>query len=471
MKNFREKNKKGVIIIIAFFTLGILTLLGFYFLSFALTEFRISKNQEVSTRAYYLTEAGINEAIWKLKNDPVWKDSFAAEPGCVNWSADFTRNYTLNSTTTISIQNFRCAKGEIAATSTVKMAGNKTVQRALKVKVFKALGSLSEDSPVFSGAPSGETTIQSSLMNVYNGNIFSNNNLNIKLGSIVNVYDNPDTDAQEGQVLNVQNINISKSVLNASSTCAKNCCTAEICEKCPVNRINMPGIDFDSEEPGSYKNKAQKAQDQGQCGVRGEDFLGNLIVSSDKCIFTENEFENFLWDIGKKGTLFLEYKTNGQVSSVYYVIGGIDLKGERGIEINGVLIAEETINIGEKSKWAGDSGLNQLTIIDPGQGIASGLLTKGKMNFGAHTCFEEVNISGLIYSLDEMRLVSIPCVFNVEGGIIARKFSLTSVQSGLNIYLNNDIIREGIWGGPEPPGEEKPPYSQVVVVEHWEESY
>jgi hypothetical protein len=129
------------------------------------------------------------------------------------------------------------------------------------------------------------------------------------------------------------------------------------------------------------------------------------------------------------------------------------------------------VNIGEKSQWKGDSGLNQLTVVDPGIGFPSGILTKSKINFGFYAAFQDINITGLIYSQDEIRIVSVPRTFEVVGGIIARKFSLTSAWSHLNIYLDNDIIREGVWGGPTPPGGSRPPYSPVVTVEHWEESY
>jgi len=475
-------NEKGVVLIVTFLVLGLLLLLGSYFLSFAISESKISKSQGVSLTTYYLAEAGINEAIWKLKNDDSqadgdapWKICFTSPadgcPDCDVWQDSFVRNYSQNSTTSVSIQNSQCARGEIIATSTVSLPQGKTARRVVKVKVLKAFGSLTKDSPIFAGSPSGESTIRASEMNVYDGNIFSNNNINIKFKSEVNVYDNQATDEQEGQVLSVQNINITWSVLNASSSCAKNYCTEEICEKCPVDSAETPALDFDSEDSNSYKSKAEKAQEEGQCRVVGKNSAGSIVLTSNQCIFNEVEFEDLLWEVGKNGILILEHKTNGTAVSTYYIEGGINLKGGRELEVNGILVADETINIGEKYKWKGDSGFNQLTIIDPGQDIASGLLTKAKMNFGPYSSFQDINIKGLIYSQDEMKLTSIPYTFEVVGGIIARKFSLTSGFSPLNIHLDNAIIREGIWGGPQPPGETAPPYSPVVTVEHWEESY
>ena len=480
-------NQKGVIVVIAFLALGILLLLSAYLLSFTTVESKTAASQAVSVKTYYLAEAGINEAIWKLKNDQAWGDNFMTEPTCQTWQASFTRNYLPNTTTIVSIQNLQCARGEITATSTVNLAGGKKAQRVVRVKVLKSLGSLTEDSPVFAGAPSGESNIQASIMDIFKGNIFINNNLNIKLWSQVSVHDNPDTvDVQEGRALIVGNSNISSwSVLNADGVCAKNACqTTSTCacadqekfdecsqNSCPPKSFSMPTIDFDSSDPSSYKSRAQAAQSQGQCSVVGKNAGGVTVLTSADCLFSESEFEDFLWSVGEGGKLTLEHKTNGSTVSTYYVEGGVNVEGGRYLEINGVLIADGTVNIGEKSQWRGDSGSNQLTVNDPGVGFPSGLLTKAKVNFGFYAAFQDVTIVGLIYSQDEIRLVSVPRSFEVVGGIIARKFSLTSAWSHLNIYLDNDIIKEGVWGGLTPPGGSRPPYSPVVTVEHWEESY
>lgn len=470
-------NQKGVIVVIAFLALGILLLLSAYLLSFTVVESKTAASQAISIKTYYLAEAGINEAIWKLKNDQLWKDNFIEDPECQTWQASFNRSYLPDTATVVSIQNSQCARGEIVATSTIVLAGGKKAQRVVAVKVLKSLGSLTEDSPVFAGAPSGESTIQASLMGIYQGNIFINNNLNIKLWSQVSA---------EGRALIAGNSTVSQgSVFNAEGICAKNVCQTistcacsdpekfEECSQnaCPPKSFSMPTIDFDSEDPASYKNKAQVAQNQGQCSIVGKNAGGVTILTSADCLFSENEFEDFLWQVGEGGKLILEHKTNGAAVSTYYVEGSVNLEGGRYLEINGILIADGTINVGEKSRWKGESGFNQLTVNDPGIGFPSGILTKAKINFGLYAAFEDVTVTGLIYSQDEIRMISVPRSFEVVGGIIARKFSLTSAWSHLNIYLDNDIIREGVWGGPIPPGGVKPPYSPIVTVEHWEESY
>lgn len=466
--------EKGVAVIITFLTLGVLLLLGFYFLNFTLTESKISKSQVTGTQTYYLAEAGIAEAIWKLKNDPEWKTNFETEPGCRTWSASFSKNGVLftNGSYQVQIKNSDCARGQIISTAKLNLPGGKTSQRIIKTKVLKTIGSLTWDSAVFSGGTSENIEIMFSKLNIYNGNLLSNHNLDIKYDSEVRVYDNPDTSSiLEGQVLVNGNITVKDSTLdNCEVKCAKNVCEQclnqthnEICEVCPSDIISMPMVDFDSKDPNSYQNQTQTAQNTGQCSV-----LCNEVLCSTKCVFTTSEFEDLLWQVGKEGTLTLNNK-------ITYVTGPIELRGGRNLRINGTLVADDSLDIGERSCWTRggrkDCGFSQITITDPGIGIPSGLLTKSKINFGPYSSFQDIEIVGLVYANDEIRLVSLPLSFNLTGGMLARKIALTSIWSPLNIYLDNLIISEGIWAGPLPPEGEKPPYSPVVTVEHWEESY
>lgn len=470
-------------LLIAIVLLGVLGVVSAFFISFVLSGSRISFSHQVASQAYYLTEAGINEAIWKLKNDEVvsdgddpWQDCFMSSggacPDCASWSDTFTRHYVPNSTTTVLVKNFECAHGEITATTTVAFEGGKNARRVVKARVFKALGSLTNDSPVFTGSPSGEGSIMGTLLNVYNGNMFSNNNFNVKGWSVVNVFDNPATIEQEGQILVANNVNIVNSAVFASSTCAKNDCTVGICAVCPAPNLDMPAVDFDSAQATSYKSRAQLAQAQLQCEVKGKNSLDVEIFSLNQCVFTSAEFSDLLWQVGLNGTLFLNHKTNGAVSSVYYVDGPVELKGGRRLRINGVLVANDTVSVGERLTWSGQSGLSQITITDPGEGFPSGILTKNKINFGLFSSFSTVQVTGLIYAQDEIRITSMPNQLDVIGGIIARKLSFTSLWTTFNLYLDNDIIKEGIWGSDTlPVGGTSAAYSPVVTVEHWEETY
>jgi len=464
----KEKtSKKGTILIVSVLIMGLLLILAAYFLTFTLTESRISQSQMVAAQTYYLAEAGINEAIWKLKNDPEWKDNFETEPGCYTWTASFSRSniFFPNSSYQVQIQNSDCARGQITATSTIELSGGKTSQRVVRTKVFKAIGSLTGDSAIFSGGTSENINISASIINLYDGNLFSNNNTNINWWSEVSVHDDPETEKLEGKALANGNLNVSwSSTLDANSRCAKNVCEGDCLEEgCPPTTISMPMVDFDSDDENSYKSKASTSQDAGLCSI-----LCNGIECENKCILTETEFEDLLWQVGKGGTLTFN-------SEITYVTGKINLKGGRSLVVNGALVADGTINIGEDYCWTNkgqkDCDFDQITIIDPGVDKPSGILTKSKLNFGPYSSFQDIEITGLIYANDEIRITSLPQSFTVTGGILARKIYFGSLWSDFNICLNNSIILEGVWAGPKPPEGTKPPFSPIVTIEHWEEAY
>lgn len=473
--------KKGAILIITFLILGVLLLLGTYFLSFTLIESRISKSQGVATKTYYLAEAGIGEAIWKLKNDDTtadgdepWKDNFVAkslnpDPEGKYWSATFTRSNVFGGSYTVTIQNSNRARGRLISTAKIALPGGKTAQRIVKTVVFKALAGPTADSAVFSGGASENIDIDYSKMKIKDGNLFSNHNLNIK-GSTVEVYDNNTTETLEGQVLAVGNLNIKYSTLDYCETrCAKDTCQKcpnntqnQECEKCPPDSLFTPLVDFDSEGSYSFKNRAQNAQDFGQCEV-----LCNSVQCDTRCVYSAEDFEDLLWEVGKEGTLTLN-------NEITYVTGPIELKGGRYLVVNGALLADDNIYIGERYCWTKggqkDCGLSQITINRPTATTPSGLLTKRKIDFGLFSSFSDISITGVIYANDEIRLVSVPKSFNIVGGIIGRKLALNSVWQWLNITLDNEIILYGL-GYKIDDILIEPVYSPVITIEHWEETY
>lgn len=465
--------EKGVIVIIAFLTFGIMLFLGAYFLSFAIAEFKIAKSQEFGTKTYYLSEAGIYQAIWKLRNDDEWSTCFVSSSltygcDCKNWSASFVRDTNrliANSTTTVSIQNSSCGRGQITATSTVAF-GQNVSQRVVKVTVFKASGALTEDAFL------GDGNIETSqiAMNIYDGNLAAAGNITFKKQSAINIYNDPDSESQEGQVLAEGNVTISQSTLNASSTCSQNMCT-KFCQgyvpgltSCPPDEVVIPKVDFDSDDPGSYKSKAQAAESSGLCKA-----LCNGVKCATKCIYTEREFDNLLLQVGGGGTLTLVHNQSGSLFSVYYIDGNFALRGKRNLVINGPLVIDANVSIGETRRWEGGSGASQIAVNDPGSGIPSGILAKGNIKFGKYASSATTRIKGLIYTLGNFELVSLPNLLELIGGkIAAGNFQLTSLSQGINIYLNSDIILEGIFGGPPGGG---PADSPVIDVEHWEEAY
>jgi len=449
MRNLRQQ---GTLLIIALLALGILTLLGIYFLTFNITESRISKSQKIAIQTYYLAEAGINEAIWKLKNDPQWSTDFTTIPACEDWEASFTRTPAMvsNGSYQVSIKNLSCGNGIIIATSTLDLPKGKA-QRVVKTKVFKAESNPVSEYAIFTGGASENMYIKfTDPLDVYNGNLFSNNNINIKWSSKVNVND-------DKKALANGNINISvSSELNATSSCAKNICESGCVAstECPPGQIGMPLIDFDSASSNSYLEKAKSSD----CSLIRTD--GKL-----NCVFTSQEFEKLMWDNYPQLSL--------PTSTVAYVTGDINIRAGQELKVSGVLVADRDINIGKDNCWNRPEppftrcGFCQLKVYRPGipeDDEPAGILAKRKINggnflgFGTHALYAE----GLIYASDEMKFSGALAPVEIHGGIAVRKLTFSSMWNNVNIYLEPDVIIDTF---------SESSYSPVITIDHWEEEY
>ncbi|MFA6389999.1 MAG: hypothetical protein WCW77_05510, partial [Patescibacteria group bacterium] len=239
----REKlanDNRGVALLLTVLTTIIILFLAIYYLSFTLTENKISKSQIYGVKTYYLAEAGIADMIWKLKNDESYKTSFETNPA---WSENFTRTNPFGSGTgsyTVSIANSNLARGEITSTGIFDAGGGKISQRIIKTQVYKAMGTSGIGSNP--GYADGNIDINGSLVDFHNGSAHSNGNF------IVNGASTVDIDADLEAVGNFNKVWFS-TVNVAGATHAANYPPA-------AAPIPMPAIDFDSADSNSYKNKA-----------------------------------------------------------------------------------------------------------------------------------------------------------------------------------------------------------------------
>ncbi|HPN89617.1 MAG TPA: hypothetical protein PLK22_02320 [Candidatus Paceibacterota bacterium] len=405
-------NRKGFVLATSVLIMGLLLLLATYVVSFTITEFKISNSQATATKTYYLAESGIAEAIWRIKNDPTWKTNFETDPA---WTITYTRDPALYSNGSYQIQiiNSGLARGEIIVTGFIDNGG-RIAQRVVKTSIYKALG----ESVVGNNGEyaDGDINISGSVMHVYNGSMFSNINIIVNLISVVDVDD---------AVRAVNNVNQSwTSTINApGGIYAKN-------KSAPVpDPIPMPAISFnDASDPDSYINKADH-------------------------IYTKNQFSDLMWA-----------NPNLTLDGITYVTGDIDIKGPQKLTINGTLVSEGNIEVGKNTLfccWGLRCGRSDITINRPAtSGSPSGLLAKGKINF--ELCLDDFDAQGLVYATDQVSILSLPGTFDILGGIISRKLTLTSIWQGINITFDNEIISYTI-GDPQ--------YSPVVTVEHWEEEY
>ncbi len=445
--------KKGSILLIAVLFLGILMTLGSYFLSFTLAESKMSTAQTASVQAYYLAEAGLSEAIWKLKNDSVWKASFETkptveDPDCSSWSIPpllRAGEPFMNGSYTVLIENLGCAKARLTSLAKFQISDGVFSQRIIETRVFKAIGEPLADYAILTSGSSENIHIKfTDALNIHNGSIFSNNNINIKYWSTVNV---------DEKVLAHNNIDVSSgffaSELNAVAQCSKNRCEGECPEGCPPAEISsMPSLSFDS--------YLQAAQDNQNCALFRSD-------GETDCYFdSSGDFEKMLWENYPAISL----------TGVVYVDGDVNIRAGQELTVNGTLVSGENkdINIGEERFWYRAewpfirSGSCKIIVTRPGLDSPSGILAQRKMNGGGWLGMgtEALDVHGLIYAGSEMRFSGIGADINVHGGIVVRKFTLSSMWSDINIFLDSDIITDTF---------QDPVYSPIITIDHWEESY
>lgn len=404
-------NKKGFVLMTALFVMMLLLSLAIFVSSFTMTELKISSSQSSSIKTYYLAEAGVAEAIWKIKNDPVWKSNFEDNP---TWDVSYQRNPALypNGYYAINIKNSDKAKGEIIVTAYLDIGGF-TARRVVKTSIYKAIGeSIIGKNGEFAD---GNIDMSGSVLNVFNGGFFSNGNIIINFWSVISA---------TGDVQAVGNINVNQSShIVASSTRSHNNPPAP-------EPIAMPAISFDNAgDAQSYKARANH-------------------------IYTENQFSDLLWNNrGKTTTL------NG----ITYVTGDISIKGDTDLIINGTLVANGNIKVGDNTLlccWGINCGRSKVRIVKPAENQPSGLLSKGTINY--ELCLESFEAEGLVYANDKINVLSLPNKIDIIGALISRKITLTSLWQGINLTYNNDVVSYTL-GDPQ--------FSPIVTVEHWEEEY
>ncbi len=373
-----------MILILTVLVMAAMLMLVTYFFSFIIIEKKIAHSQALATQTYYLSEAGLVAAIWKIKNDPVWLDNFQNNP---NWQATLTKQdpFTANQSYQIQVQNTGLGRATLTATAHDNL-GDKQSQRITETTIFQAQGSATSSLAVFVNE---DANFSGAVMTVNNADIFANDDLNLSFFSNITV---------NGQALAVDQISLSPSTqLTAAVKRSANFPPAP-------TAAAMPQIDFDSADPQSYRNQATS-------------------------VYTTGQFNQLL-----------NNNPNLVLNGIIYVTGNIIIQRGKNVTVNGVLIADGNINLGT-DWWPFWQSGPRLTINDPGSGPV-GLLSKRRIQFGSYT--NTADIEGLIYATDEFRLDAYGLSFSLHGGIITRNFNVNSLWQSLTLNYSQDLLNRTI---------------------------
>lgn len=404
------KNQRGIELIITILLMTIILFLAAYLLDAVLIETRIAQSQSWGAKTYYLAEAGIQDMVWKLKNDATYKQSFETNPA---WTTSFSRTDPFgsgNGSYTVTITNSSLAHGTIVSIGTIDLGNGATSQRIVKTAVFRAMG----QSGIEDNAAYADGNIDISLSNVYfhDGSSHSNNNYNIKALSTVNI--DEDLNAVNQYIESwLANVNI------GGETHAANYPPAP-------DSITMPAVDFDSTDINSLRNQAT-------------------------VIYSQSAFD----------TLMQNNQTLTLPGPITYVDGDIDVKGAQTLIVNGLLVVGRDLNFGTRLCRGSRCGNSHLTV-NRISGQRSGVFAKRKIYFNLWS--GNIDVHGVIYANDQFNLLSLPLGYdiNITGALVSRKLSITSVWLPINVYYDNDIISEALGASSISP---------VITVEHWEEEY
>lgn len=399
---------RGFVLVTALLVMITLLSLAYFMSAFALTENKISSSQAASVQAYYLAESGVNEAIWRLKNDSAWKSNFESS---ATWNTTVTRSSALykNGSYTIAIQNTAKANGTITVTSKINL-GLSSAQRVIKTTVYKALG----DTIIGANGEfaDGNIDMSGTTLNVVGGGLFSNNNVIVNYWSTINV---------DGDVKAVGNVvsNLWSTIVASSTQSANN-------PPAPA-AMTMPAISFDnSGDSDSLKARATK-------------------------VYTASQFSNLLWSYRNK-TLTL--------TGITYVTGDVDINYYNDLVINGALVADGDITLGANSLGCLLGGRSDITMSSLNTSTPSGIFSKSRIDL--ELCLSSLSGQGVIYANDKVNVLSLPNGITITGALVSRKLTLTSLWQGFTIIYDPDVINASVGD---------PAYSPVVTIDHWEEEY
>ncbi|MDP1709815.1 MAG: hypothetical protein Q8L21_02925, partial [Candidatus Komeilibacteria bacterium] len=191
------------------------------------------------------------------------------------------------------------------------------------------------------------------------------------------------------------------------------------------NKILMPAVDFDSTDPGSYKSRANQ-------------------------VYSTGQFAQLLKD-----------SPTTTLNGITYVTGNAHIKKGQALIINGVLVSDGTITIGN-----GFSSESTPATLDVNHvaGQPSGVLAKNNITVGGFS--SNMTVDGLVYSGGSFTLMggnwSEGVSLIINGGIISQNIDLFSMWLPVNITLNQPYINETLGS---------PIFSQVLSINHWEEEY
>lgn len=402
------KAKKGFALATTLILLGVVLIGVSGLLSVAKIEARISRSQKESVQAYYVAEAGVQNAIWQIKNNNDYFEDL--DDGTLDET--FTSSNQIMNLRDISIhaQSTEPGYAEIAATGLVN-EDRYPAQRLVKIKIFRgAKVSAIENAALYSAFGLSLFGTQNFVIN--NGHSYGRNSQVHRFSS----------GAISGKIQSRRDYLNFRSQITHQGIEAANY---------PPQAINipMPGIDFDQLKQAAKTNNTYYTEAQ-WCNLLGS---GETVNLPGPITFIDS-FDVYV------GPLLSCVYNHGRV--LHLIVHGL-------LVVNGGF---HFFSPSVQSSWDLD-----FQIYDDRNG-PSGIIVRRDFSIVGQA--EPLLIEGIVYAAGEIRLIDTENL-TVTGGIVTNDF--IDIASD-NLIINNDQekIAEMI-GYSENPS--------TLEINHWEEEY
>lgn len=380
----KNRQKRGFALITTLVLLSVVFIAVSGLLAITKTESRISRSQKESVQAYYVAEAGIQNAIWQIEHDD--ELSTALDDGTLNhtWTS---QNQLLNlRNISVTAQSIEPSRAEIVATGNVN-EDQFPAQRVVKMKIFRGLASTESVLGNYSLYSANSLIVQSSSVNITGGDSYAGERQR---------YTNSTVNANENSLASIGDyININSTV-NADNIFARNYPPAP-------SPIVQPGIDMTD-----LKNRANAT-------------------------YTPTQFRNLIKNGGNidlPGPItFINGSLNIGVGALNSNVTSVT------ITVHGLLVGNSNINISTSDTVNGQYKTINLIILDD-VATSSGMVSR------THTLISgkgAIDIDGVVYAGNTITFSNTQNM-SIEGGVVG---SSLAISSSTNLTLAGDPDRIG----------------------------
>ena len=373
----------------------------------SILEAKISLSQRQGVAAYYAAESGVQDALWRLKNNATY--NAALQAGTLNVSYFANNVPTTGSSFTVTMKQVAGqpnGNGTIDVTGSI-VAGAITAKRRIVTNVFQgATGATVGTNTMLAGGPISFSN-GAVQVNVVGGNIFSDSTIDLNSAKL---------DLHNNSFYSVgaytQNPDPSSDVVNVAGKYALNYGNA------PVTKI-IPSFDF-----ASAKAAAQ----------------------ASGTYYTPAQFDALVPNGNSSATIPL----NGPVT---YIDGSLSMTNHyknKTFNVTGALVIMGNLDVPTS---IGGMSVNITTV----PGSPSGLFVSGNANSSAGTW----TIAGVYYAGGDITMSNSQS-FNMTGALIGGGAVTINNGNAWNITYNSTVINDTFPGS----GTASP-----LQVRHWEEQY